>query len=407
MKSDDNTYSNEETFNDQQIGSNIQAPMALQKKIQSRIELYKNHLSAPLSQEQLSLAMQDERWEVRSATVKNISKRNSQMDLYLFEQYMDDNNPYVRMTALNALAMLDLPNINHFLSVGLQDKNYQVREMAVLLFASLKGHISTEVLEKALRDEDGDVREAAKEAWQRSEIQRPKEMPSDTSNTSFLPSLFNTHTKKEQKTMVLRQVTAENDKMRARKVFLIPQKFSRGTYLIVLASTLVLVMGILMGAGFGWWNLSFDDPALYTVVNQQQTHQGVAIRVTQVYADEGRTIIAYDISSQDPTKQYMLNNFDLLGSALQKQETLSGIYQDRPEQGVQHLYMVEPPFLIPAKVGKLTLTLNVGEVIVTKMGETTNSTISGPWHFVFTVPFHHENNKHIANPLHGDVYINQ
>jgi len=67
--------------------------------------------------------------------------------------------------------------------------------------------------------------------------------------------------------------------------------------------------------------------------------------------------------------------------------------------------MVEPHFLVPANVETLTLTLNIGEMIVTQAGKSESTTITGPWHFSFTVPFHHENNTHLPDPIHGDVSI--
>lgn len=183
------------------------------------------------------------------------------------------------------------------------------------------------------------------------------------------------------------------------------KKLPRSVRLVALVATLAIVLGALSAASFslGWWASLFGNPNLYATINQRQVHHGVTIEITKVYADEGRTIIAYDTFSNDSAKRYIPNNFDLVGSAPQKQETLSGTYG---EGGTDFFYMVQPPFLVPANVHTLTLTLNIGNVLVTQSGKgaTPSSPIMGPWHFVFTVPFHHENNTHIVAPSDGDVF---
>ncbi len=112
-------------------------------------------------------------------------------------------------------------------------------------------------------------------------------------------------------------------------------------------------------------------------------------------------IIAYTTFSNDPAGRYILNDFNLVGSAPQKQETLLSTYG---EGGTHLFYMIQPPFLVPANVNTLTLTLNIGNVIVTEAGKGATTSIIGSWHFVFTVPFHHENNTHIVAPSDGDVF---
>jgi hypothetical protein len=66
--------------------------------------------------------------------------------------------------------------------------------------------------------------------------------------------------------------------------------------------------------------------------------------------------------------------------------------------------MIQPPFFVPANVNTLTHRLDIGNVIVSEVGKGATTTITGPWHFVFTVPFHHENNSHIVAPIVGDVF---
>lgn len=179
------------------------------------------------------------------------------------------------------------------------------------------------------------------------------------------------------------------------------KKLSLGIRLLALVATLVIVLGGLTAAsfGFGWWDPMFGSPSLYTSVNQQRVDHGVTVKITSVYADEGRTIIAYDVFSKDASKEFYLNNFDLSGSMPQKHEILTGTYGERGN----HFYMLQPAFIVPANVNTLTLTLNVGNMMVVTKGQGTTTMLAGTWHFVFTVPFHHMNNAQVPSPIHGDV----
>jgi hypothetical protein len=136
----------------------------------------------------------------------------------------------------------------------------------------------------------------------------------------------------------------------------------------------------------------------------------VTVVVTKVYADEGRTVIAYDTFAANhvQNEQFNINDFTMQGSAPAKKEgPLQATYGDPLQDGVTHFYMVAPAFLVPANVNTVTITLDIGQMIVNQPGKGQSSTIIGHWHLTFTVPFHHEDNQNLPDPIHGEMISHQ
>ncbi|WP_040448450.1 DUF4179 domain-containing protein [Ktedonobacter racemifer] len=147
------------------------------------------------------------------------------------------------------------------------------------------------------------------------------------------------------------------------------------------------------------WNSLFGDVHLYESIGQTQSDQGVTITVTKVYADQGRTVIAYDIASAQANRSFLLGSYDVKSPTAQKQEVLTATHCDAPQNGVAHCYMLQPAFLVPAGATTLALTLDVHQLVETGKA---NTALAGHWHFSFTVPFHHENRRDIPDPIHGE-----
>src|SRR5262249_53007231 len=149
------------------------------------------------------------------------------------------------------------------------------------------------------------------------------------------------------------------------------------------------------------------DPNIYQTIQQEQTDQGVTVVVTKVYADEGRTVIAYDTYAvnHDQSRQFTPNYDDIQGSAPEKQEPVGVIFGDALTGGVTHFYKVIPAFEVPAQTHTLTITWDIQQMIVVQPGtEARLPALSGHWHFSFTVPFHHENNRQLPDPIHGQCF---
>src|SRR5258708_1136643 len=185
-------------------------------------------------------------------------------------------------------------------------------------------------------------------------------------------------------------------------------KSHKSLWLGIIMVTLAMLAVVLTAAGFAWWNAIFGNPDQYQTVNQIQTSVGITIKVTKIYADEGRTIIAYDIYSatNNQSKQFYPTDYDLTSPTPQKLEALSATECDAPQAGIVHCYMLVPPFQLPVGEHTIHITWDIKQVIVVQPGEKVQPPpLSGHWHFEFMVPFHHLNNQQLPDPIHGNEYI--
>ncbi len=314
-----------------------QAPATLLPAIEERLKQRDAYFSTPHTQQELLAALQNERWEIRSAAVELLGATGEQDVLSLLLDALQDENPFVHESANWALKQLE-------------EK------------ASVNPSIS------ASQNHNQDHQQERR----KSMITQPPELSLVTKSAqSNTPG----HT-----------------------IFRRP----RGWRLGVLVAGTMLALFLMAAAVLQWWNPRFGSPDLYQVINQQQTSMGVTITVTRVYADEGRTIIAYDISAPGTNKDYLVvGAFDLSSPIPQKQEPLSDIECDAPQAGITHCYMVQAAFLVPAGVDSLPLTLDFTQVA----DRSEAPPISGQWHFSFTVPFHHEIRNDIPKPFEGGCVV--
>ena len=136
----------------------------------------------------------------------------------------------------------------------------------------------------------------------------------------------------------------------------------------------------------------------------------MTVVVTKVYADEGRTVIAYDTyaANHAQNQQFFIDDYTVTGSAPAKNEgPLQATYGDAMQDGVTHFYMVVPAFLVPANVNTVAITLDIGRMLVNQPGKGKLPDVPGHWHFSFTVPLHHQDNQHLPDPIHGEMIPHQ
>lgn len=377
----------------------MQGPSLLQG-LQARIEQYERALSPSESSEEEKM-LDHPRWEIRCAALERLGKLGSTMPLESVERSLDDENCYVRMTAIKLLGKVGEEDRDQILRRGLGDADWQVRKMAVLMVEELDDATLYALLSLVQNDENAEVRQIAQQLMlNKQQVERVKQARDADSSTVSQLLWY----RSERSPIMMNSTEAaltQNDGVASSQIAR-PMRRKRLRLVLPLVGVALLAI-VLMGASIGWWNSRFGDPNLYTTIDQQQTHNGVTIRITEVYADEGRTVIAYDVFSDDATKDYFANKFATTGDAPQKQEVLSGTYGDGSPGGLAHFYSVQPAFLVEKDKKTLTLTLDIGEVLVIDHAQRKDGALAGPWHFVFTVPFHHTNNRELPDPLHGEL----
>jgi Domain of unknown function (DUF4179) len=186
----------------------------------------------------------------------------------------------------------------------------------------------------------------------------------------------------------------------------------RGRLVTLPAIAAALAMAVLlMGAGFAFWAGPFQGSELnligqqhlYTEINQSQTAGGLTITVTNVYADEGRTLIAYTINPSDDLRSHyngvIVASYDLVdqtghepqGAAIQCTEL-------QTDGGPIYCLMDLPSFGDGSGVDQLRLTWDIHTVYLTARGSSQTDSESSGWHFSFTLPYLHVNNGSGAYP---------
>ncbi len=400
------------------------APDTLVKGLEDRLTAYNDVCSMTFTAESMATALAEGQWERRCAAVKQVrlcKDTSIEQQLEWLAQTLDDDSHFVRMAAVQELAGIKSAVTLKLLFSALADDNWQVREMAVLSCGSMKfidqveHGLLRQQLERALDDPSHDVRSAAQMALQQQEqytfvtTSLPNQSMAQPDSAHSLPMVGIAMERKAQSMLQPVATSSKKDEtLSIEPLGSARKKRLSWRYLVAASAVAVILIASLTAAtlGFGWWNMVFGNPDLYATVNQQQTFNGVTIRITRAYADEGRTVIAYDISANDHSKQYYPNNYDLTGSFPQKESPLSGTEGDPGHDHVVHYYMVVAPFLVPAGTNTLTLDWTIPELLVVQPGVGKQpGPLAGQWHFSFTIPFHHENNHQLPDPIDGHQYV--
>ncbi len=375
----------------QHLSHDAKAPASLLTGLEKRLDILRLSSAALSATEDLGEALHDERWEVRAAAIQAAMAVEEQATfLPLLQQALDDDHYLIRMMAVRALGQIGDHNSLTSLLIAVQDRNWQVREMVALTLGEMGDPASEASLSSMLNDSNSNVREAAALALRTLNRERT------------IKPMAIMHQHPQSPEMAPSRATGHTQETRTRK------PLGRGMKVGLLGALAAVLLLTLTGASLvlGWWNPLFGNPDLYQSIGQSRSDHGVTITVTQAYADEGRTIIVYEIAAQDTSKQYNPDDYNLSSPTPQKQEPMQATECNGWNQGIDYCYMLMPAFEAPKSVNKLTLTWDVPELLVFEPTVGKSSILRGSWHFSFNVPFHHVNNHHLPNPLHGGMYIN-
>jgi hypothetical protein len=365
-----------------------QVPEAVLAGLQVRLEAYRQARAAPFSPAELEASLRDPRWEIRCAAAEHLTSSSPQAQV---EQALNDEEYCVRQAAVRALGRMGSAAPLELFQSRLRDDAWQVREMVLLTAVEYGVPLPAALLEDACQDESAEVRQAAREA--REHCTRAHDTPSWLSRV--LPFVERKKTAMAVQTDPAR--TAQPASTTARRRAFSPLK--AGT----LVATLLLALGALSAAGYslGWWSPSLGNPAQYTTINQEQTINGVTVRVVKVYLDRGRTVVVYDILSPSADHSFVDGGSTITSDYPQRTGALLGggeVQVDKHDLRLRHQYTVYRPFGVPADVSTLHVTWTLQ---VFQPNETLPKVAPQPlsFTFTFTAPFHQVDNKQIINPF--------
>jgi hypothetical protein len=357
--------------------------------IQARLAAYRQARARSIAPDELEIALRDPRWEIRCAAAERL---DASSPWALVEMALNDEDDSVRQVAIRALSQMEPSAPPELFQKALGDSAWQVREMALLTASESGIALPETLLEDALHDESEPVRHAARAAH--GQLTRAHDTPSWSSDVLTVGER-KTPAMSTQSGSALMTPPPSNATRRRR---FSPVKT------LALVATLLLTIGILTAASFslGWWPSLLGDPAHYTTIGQEQTVNGVTVRLSRVYLDQGRSIVVYDILSPSADQRYVDGGSTLASAYPQKYPgALPGgglVKIDQHDQRLTHQYTSYHPFVTPANVSTLAVTWKI-EVI--QPNETLPKTAPQPlsFTFTFTAPFHQVNNQQIADPL--------
>ena len=366
-----------------------QASGAMLAGLHARLDAYRQAHARAFTPGDLDTALRDPRWEVRCAAAEHLDAATPQE---LVDRALNDEDYSVRQMAARALGRMGPSAPPEMLQRALRDSAWQVREMALLTASEYGIALPEASLEDALRDESAEVRQAARAA--REQISRAHDTPSWSPEVLTIGER-NTPAMSPQTGSALMTPPPSNATRRRR---FSPVKT------LALVATLLVTVGVLTAAGFGlgWWPPLLGDPAQYTTIGQEQTVNGVTVRLLRVYLDQGRSIVVYDILSPSADQRYVDGGTTLTSAYPQKNPgALPGggaVKIDQHDARLTHEFTTYHPFAAPADVSTLAMTWKI-EVI--QPNETLPKTAPQPVTFTFTfsAPFHQVNNQHIADPI--------
>jgi hypothetical protein len=366
-----------------------QASGALLAGLQARLDAYRQKRASAFTPLALETALRDPRWEMRCAAAAHLDASSPRA---LVELALDDEDDSVRQSAVRALGRIGVSAPVELFQKTLRDGAWPVREMALLTAGASGIALPAAWLEEALQDESEPVRQAARVAHE--QMTHAHDTPS-LSHAALIVGERKTPAMSQQPDSAL--MTPPPSSATRRRRFS-PVKT------LALVATLLVTFGVLTAAGFGlgWWPPLLGDPAQYTTIGQEQTVNGVTVRLLRVYLDQGRSIVLYDILSPSADQRYLDGGTSLTSAYPQKNPgALPGggvVKIDQHDARLTHAFTTYHPFATPADVSALTVTWKIE---VTRPNETLPKTAPQPlsFTFTFTAPFHQTNDQHIADPI--------
>jgi hypothetical protein len=355
--------------------------------LRARLDAYRQARTSSLTPMELETTLRDPRWEIRCAAADHLDASSPRA---LVELALNDENDSVRQTAVRALGRMGPSAPVKLFQKTLRDSAWQVREMALLTASEYDVPLPEALLEEALRDESEPVRHAARVA--REQMIRAQDTPSLSHGVLAIG---------ERKTPAMSQ-QPDSALMTPPPSSATRRRFSP-VKTLALVATLLVTVGVLTAAGFGlgWWSPLLGDPAQYTTIGQEQTVNGVTVRLLRVYLDKGRSIVVYDILSPSADQRYVDGGTTLTSDYPQKPGALPGgglVKIDQHDARLTHQYTTYHPFAAPTHVSTLAVTWKID---VIQPNETLPKTAPQPlsFTFIFTAPYHQVNNQQIADPI--------
>ena len=366
-----------------------QASGAMLAGLRTRLDAYRQARASTLTPKELETALRDPRLEARCAAIERLDATSPRA---LVELALNDEDDSVRQAAIHALGRMGPSAPVELFQKSLRDSAWQVREMALLTASESGIALPAAWQEEALQDESELVRQAARVA--REPMTHARAMPS-LSHGVLTGGERKTPAMSPQPDSALMTPPPGTATRR--------RQFSPVKTLALVAALLVTV-GVLTAAGFGlgWWPPLLGDPAQYTTIGQEQTVNGVTVRLLRVYLDQGRSIVVYDILSPSADRRYVDGGTTLTSAYPQKNPgALPGggvVKIDQHDTRLTHEFTTFHPFATPADVSTLAVTwkIEVGQPNET-LPKAAPQTLS--FTFTFTAPFHQVNNQHIADPI--------
>jgi hypothetical protein len=357
--------------------------------LHARLDAYRQARASVFTPLELETTLRDPRWEVRCAAAERLdaSSPRAQVELAL-----EDKDASVRQAAARALGKIGPAAPVELFQKTLRDSAWQVREMALLTASESGIVLPAALLEEALQDESEPVRHAARVA--REQMTRGHETPAPSHVVLALGERKTPAMSPETDAALMTPPPSSATRRR---------RFS-AVKTLALVATLIVTVGVLTAAGFGlgWWPPLLGDPAQYTTIGQEQTINGVAVRLSRVYLDQGRSIVVYDILSPSADQRYMDGGTTLSSVYPQKYPgALPGggvVKIDQHDARLTHEFTTYHPFATPADVSTLGVTWKI-EVV--QPNETLPKTAPQPlsFTFTFTAPFHQVNDQRISDPI--------
>jgi HEAT repeat protein len=358
--------------------------------LHARLDAYRQARASSFTPRELEAALRDPRWEVRCAAVGHLDASSPRT---LVELALDDEDDSVRQAAVHALGRMGASAPPELFQKTLRDSSWQVREMALLTASESGIALPAALLEEALQDGSEPVRQAAREA--REQMTRAQDTPSLLSHVVLTVGERKTPAMSQQSGPALMTPPPSSA---TRRRWYSPVKA------LALVATLLVTVGVLTAAGFGlgWWPSLLGDPAQYTTIGQEQTVNGVTVRLLKVYLDQGRSIVVYDILSPSADQRYVDGGTTLTSAYPHKNPgALPGggvVKIDQHDARLTHEFTTYHPFATPADISTLAVTWTIE---VAQPNETLPKTApqSLSFTFTFTAPFHQVNNQQIGDPI--------
>ncbi|GLV54788.1 hypothetical protein KDH_16350 [Dictyobacter sp. S3.2.2.5] len=166
-----------------------QAPETLLADVLARLEQRQPYLQSDLALAEQRAGLIHPAWEIRAATVRALDGKDDAPTLELLRTALEDEHRLVRVAALHVAGHMKKHIPLEYLLRALSDRDWEVREMAVLALGELQTQtvdLFPALLRVAQHDSDGVVRDAARYALSCNHSEQASRATADVSDTSAI-----------------------------------------------------------------------------------------------------------------------------------------------------------------------------------------------------------------------------